>query len=80
MLEKITKSCDAFQRLSSEPGRFRVALPHEDVVFSRLLYLDLMSLDGDSVLRIVCKDTLFSAASFPERESSRNVWRAYLRH
>ena len=80
LLHDVTNSCDVCQRLAKQPGRFRVALPNQDIVFNRTVYLDLMSIHGRPVLHMVCKDTKFSAAVFLEGESSRAVWVAYLRN
>ena len=78
LLEEVTAECDTCQRLSRQPGRFRVALPADDIVFNRLVCLDLMFIDGNPILHVVCKDTRFSAAVFLESESAQSVWRAYL--
>jgi len=79
-LEKITTSCDVCQRISSQPGRFRVALPNKDLLFNRVVLMDLMSFESKPVLHMVCKDTLFSAAAFLDGESSNDVWNTYVRH
>lgn len=79
LLEDVTESCDVCQRIAKQPGRFRVALPTEDIVFNRLVYLDLMSLDGKSVLHIVCRDTLFSAAIYLDGDNAKDVCTAYMR-
>lgn len=78
-LEDITSKYDICQRLSTEPGRFRVSLPPGDIVFNRIVLLDIMSLLGKSVLHIVDKDTLFSAASVLSSERSKAVWDTFLR-
>eukprot|EP00171_Calliarthron_tuberculosum_P002180 IDg2180t1 len=79
ILEKISRSCDVCQRISNQPGRFRVALPNREVVFNHTVLMDLMSLEGTSVLHIVCKDTLFNVAVFLSGESANEIWIAYLR-
>lgn len=63
-LQDVADACDVCQRLGKEPNRFRVALPHEDVCFNRLVLLDLMFLEGEAVLHVVDADTLWSAAGF----------------
>ena len=63
-LQELTSSCDICQKPAKEPGRFRVSLPSEDIVFNRTVYMDIMYLDGKSVLHVVDKDTQFSAATF----------------
>ena len=79
-LEEITNSCDICQRLAKEPGRFRVALPSEDIVFNRTVYMDLTKIDSTQCLHIVDKDTLFNAAVFlSSGETTDDVWNAYMR-
>lgn len=77
-LEELTAACDVCQRLAQAPGRFRVAMPNDDVVFNRMVLMDLMYLDGRSVLHAVDKDTLFSAAAFTRGEKLDELWQLYL--
>ena len=80
-LEKITDSCEICQRLSKAPGRLRVSLPPETIVFNRVVLMDLMSLGGQTVLHMVDKDTLFSAACFLRNgETTRDIWDAYIHY
>jgi len=76
-LNKIAASCDICQRLAMAPGRFRTALPAEDLAFNRTVYLDLMYLDGKSVLHVVDRDTAFSAAAFTRTEQTDALWLLY---
>lgn len=77
-LERLTESCDVCQRLAKAPGRFRVALPPGDVVFNRTILIDLMYLDGRSLMHVVDRDTLYSAASFCRGETTEDLWRQFL--
>eukprot|EP00168_Porphyra_purpurea_P020863 TRINITY_DN895_c0_g1_i6.p1 TRINITY_DN895_c0_g1~~TRINITY_DN895_c0_g1_i6.p1 ORF type:complete len:1091 (+),score=259.84 TRINITY_DN895_c0_g1_i6:1132-4404(+) len=77
-VERLTAACDVCQRLARAPGRFRVAIPDEDVVFNRTVLLDLMYLDGRSVLHVVDKDTLYSAATLCSGEAIEDLWTLYL--
>lgn len=79
-LEKITKVCENFQMISSQPGSFRVALHKKSVIFNRTVLIDIMSLESTYVLHIVFKDTLFRAEIFLDGESSNEVWTSYVRH
>eukprot|EP00171_Calliarthron_tuberculosum_P000524 IDg524t1 len=80
-LKKITRECDICQRVADQPGRFRVSLPEEDVVFNRTVMMDLMFLESQPVLHIICKDTLFSTAVLlTDGSTTKDVWRAYIRH
>lgn len=76
-LEEVERKCSLCQRLSDGPGRFRVSLPEEDILFSRTFPLDLFSLHGDTTLYIVDKDTNFGAAEFLPGESVEDFWRKY---
>eukprot|EP00171_Calliarthron_tuberculosum_P021509 IDg21509t1 len=80
MLKNLTASCDVCQRLSETPGRFRVSLPQEAIIFNRTVLLDLMYLDSKTVLHIICRDTMFSSAVFlTNGESTQDIWNAYVR-
>ena len=77
-LQNITNNCDVCQRLASQPGRFRVSLPNDVIVSNRTIIMDLMSLSSKSVLHIICKDTLLSAAVFASGERSLDLWNDYV--
>eukprot|EP00171_Calliarthron_tuberculosum_P002098 IDg2098t1 len=64
LLDKISRECDVCQRVSDHPGRFRVSLPNEDIVFNHEVLMDIMYLNSKPVLHFICRDTLFSAAAF----------------
>ena len=78
-LMEITQNCEVYQRLAEQPNRFRVSLPPDEIVFNRTVLMDLMSLSSKTVLYIICKDTLFSAAVFVRGESSVYIWNEYVR-
>jgi len=70
---------DVCQRLAKDPGLFRAALPEGDVIFNRVVLLDLMFLNGRAVLRIVYKDTLLRATTFlRDGKSTAAFWDAYM--
>lgn len=77
-LEKIQSSCDVCQREADAPYRFRVSLSHSEVVFNRVVSLDLMKLNNKSILHAVDRDTKFSAACFLNGETTLHVWQAFL--
>lgn len=60
------------------PHRFQVSLPSGDCEFNRIVSLDIMSLDGQTILNAVDRDTKFEAACFLEGESSAVVWKDLL--
>jgi len=76
-LAALTQACQ--ECLAQAPSRFRVALPHDDIVFNRLILLDIMYLDGKPVLPVIDKDTLFSAEAFRSGETVEAVWWTYAR-
>ena len=76
-LKRISSTCDLCQRRSRAPHRFRVSLPDADVVFNRILCLDLMYLETP-VLHVVDKDTKFSAAAFLRKETADATWNTFM--
>lgn len=79
-LDKLSEECEICQRLSRAPGRFRVALPPDDICFNRTVLLDVMYLDGSPVLHVIDKNTRFGAAAFMSAgESVDATWALYVR-
>lgn len=78
-VEKIRRACGICQRNAQEPMRFRVSMPEAECVFNRTVALDLMYLEGKSVLHCVDKDTRFNAAAFLPAETTRAVWMEFVR-
>ncbi|CDF33317.1 unnamed protein product [Chondrus crispus] len=76
-LEDVTARCDVCQRLSRAPSRFRVSLPHKDIVFNRILCVDIMFLDKKVVLHCVDKDTKFNSAAFISDQTVDTLWSTY---
>lgn len=66
LLEDISKACHACKTFSKKPVTFQVRF-REDVVFNKQVRLDLMSIEGYSVLHIVDARTNYSAARLIER-------------
>ncbi|OSX76619.1 hypothetical protein BU14_0183s0011 [Porphyra umbilicalis] len=76
-LAKVAAACDVCQRLAVAPHRFRTTMPSDDLSFNRTVYLDLMYLEGKSVLHVVDRDTAFSAAAFTDGERVDVLWQLY---
>jgi len=76
-LDRVAAACQVCQRLAKAPSRYRVALPTEGVTFNRTVYLDLMYLDGRSVLHVVDRDTAFSDDAFTRAEDVETLWQLY---
>ena len=49
----------------------------EDVIFNRILCVDIMYLDGKSSLHCVDRETKFNGAAFLSGETSDAVWQTY---
>lgn len=78
-LEKLAYECDIFQRNMASSNRFRVSLPLGDIVFNRLVCMDLMNLSGKIVLHMIDRDTKFSVAEFMRNGSAEETWNMYMR-
>lgn len=77
-LEKVHPTCETCQRLSIKPGRFRIAMPHDDYVFNRIAGLEITKFSNRSVLHMVDRDTKLSAATLLHDESSKNNLESFL--
>jgi len=76
-LNKNTAACDVCQRLAAAPRRFRIAMPPDDLSFNHKVYIDLMYLEGKSVMHVVYRDTALSAAAFTNTERADVLWQLY---
>lgn len=56
-LENIRAIRDVCQREAAASHRFLVSLPYEDYVLNRVVCMDLMKLNGKTVLHAVNRDT-----------------------
>lgn len=75
-LIEVTRRCDICQRLACQPGRFRVTMPPDEIMFNRTLLMDGMLLDQGPVLLVVDKYTTISAACFLKGETNEAIWAA----
>lgn len=66
------------QRLESTPNRFKVTLFTDNILFNRVLCMDLFTIENDRILNIVDKDTKFNAAKLLGSESTVFIWDSYL--
>ena len=78
-IQEIITKCDVCQRLSRAPSRFRVSLPMENVVFNRILCVEIMYLESNPVLHCVDRETKFNAATFLPDETTETAWQTYQR-
>jgi hypothetical protein len=74
-LQRISDHCSTCQRFSKRPLRFMTALPSE-YGLGEEISVDLMSLQGRSVLHVVDSSTSYSSAAFLTAETAIGVWQA----
>lgn len=72
-LKEITARYDTCQRIKAAPLRFRIYFGSGNVRFNERIIIDIMNLEGDSVLHIVNEGTLFSVAKFLTDTSTRTI-------
>lgn len=75
---KIQEVRDVCQRESDGLHRFCVSLPYGNCVFNRVVSMYLMKLECRSVLHVMDRDTTSGATCFLARESSFEIWKAFL--
>lgn len=63
-INEITSRCEPYERIKNAPLLFLVNVGHENVKFNARTCIDIMYLDGESVLLIVREATQFSSARF----------------
>lgn len=76
--ETIKWTCDTSQRNAGEPHRFRLSMTSNECLFNRLVSMDLMSMDSNTVLHVVDLDTRLGAACFLPGKSASQVWQCFL--
>lgn len=65
ILEEIYLNCQNFQRFGPAPIRFRASIPTEEhIVFGDEISLDVMLLDGNTVIYVVDTETHLLSATF----------------
>lgn len=78
-LEKLSSTCDVFQREGDAPHIFRVSLPDYDFIFNLTVCVDLMYMNEKYVSQIFYKDTKFNTTCFLEFETTQDVWEAFMK-
>lgn len=79
-LESMASTCDICRRNRVAPTRFRASIRPEDVVFNRTICMDIIWLDGKTVLHMVDKYMKSSAAALLPNETAGATWNTYIRH
>lgn len=77
-LEKVNEECDICQRHMHEPGRFRVSMPKDEIVFNRTVLLDLMFIFSNPILHMIDEETNFSGACFVPKQTTEAVWKCFV--
>ena len=76
-LEKLVEVCKQCQKHGAAPQRFRFSLlNNEEVDFNHTIFVDVMVIEGESVLHVVDLATRFSAARWLTSMTTKNVWYA----
>jgi hypothetical protein len=85
LLQQIASACETGQKLGPKPIRLKVSLPNmEDIVLGDELSINLMFIDGQTVLHVIDTATRFSAATFLDShngsfgQSGEGVWLALI--
>lgn len=78
MLESIQARCKECQYLAPKPYVVKVAVPHEDFIFNSEVVVDIMYIQGKSVLHVVDRATHFQAARFLQDDSTESIWRTFM--
>lgn len=60
------------------PHTLRVSMLSGECLFNTIVFLELIKLDGGTVLHAVNRDTRFSVACFLEFETVGSVWDAFI--
>ena len=83
ILEEIAANCEACQRFTVPPMRFKTSLQtEEELVFGDEISIDLMYIDNCAILHVVDTATRFSAATFLDKhgenygQSVDGIWLA----
>ena len=65
-LEQISRKCDIRQRYEGQPGRFRVSILSEDIVFNRTILMDLNVPRHETRLACYMQRHLVQCSKIPE--------------
>ena len=57
----------------SGPPRFRVAFPIHEILFNHEIEIDLMWIDGDVVLHVICRGTRYFVAKSHKKDFSEHM-------
>lgn len=72
-LEHNYKHYNVCQHKANDPRRFRESMQHHDCMFTHVIRVDLMYIDGRDVLHTVYTDTYYSVTCINNGESTKNI-------
>jgi hypothetical protein len=75
-LEEIVNSCAACLTYSSPPRVVQVALTHDEKKFSHEVIIDIFTLERNSTLSVVDRDTPYVAAILLATVTAESIWQA----
>jgi hypothetical protein len=77
-IKRVISNCTICERFRSKSLRPRAAIP-SDVKFSESVYIDVNDVDGHPVLSALCAGTIYTAAVFMVRKSTKDIWDTFQR-
>lgn len=75
VLDKIRNNCDTYQRNDQEAYSFLVSIPGGHCVFNIHVSMEIISMEGASVVHVVDRDTKFGSDFSLPCESAAEVWK-----
>lgn len=78
MLQQITIACKNFGDYSSRHYRFRVSMPPKEIIFNHEVSIDLLWLDIQPVLRVVCTHTHPGNAVWIKSKTAERIWKTFV--
>ena len=76
-LKQVVAQCKGCQMYSRQPNRYRAVLP-DQCVFNYDVAVDVMFIDKNPILHIVCRQTHFSRAALLPKQDSYTIWQMFM--
>ena len=73
-LQHLTKYCEHCQKYGKSPGRFNFNIKEDDINFNFNVIVDILYIQGKTVLHLVDEATRFQAGRWLKDISARHVW------
>lgn len=71
LLEKISKACEVCNEYIVSPFRFRATIPEQNIIFNRLIAIDIMWIIGKPVVHIAGVEKNFQNAILISGKTSK---------